>query len=78
MGLTKASRSRGEAALAIDLFHGGRRNVLREDVFDLVRQWVCSGMVAGLWLGTPCESFSRALRRRWGASSQGRWGPLSA
>ena len=56
----------------IDLSHVDHHNLLHDDVFFVLREWISNGMVAGVWLGTPCENFSRARRAPAGSRRYGR------
>ena len=58
--LTRALRRCGEGALALDITRGEHHDVLFLDVYYELRSWIRSGAIHGLWLGTPCESLSRA------------------
>ncbi|CAK0886602.1 unnamed protein product, partial [Prorocentrum cordatum] len=54
---SQALRRRGAAVMSIDARRGPRRDLRVQEVC-----WIFSGLVWGLWLGTPCSSFSRARR----------------
>ncbi|CAK0852634.1 unnamed protein product, partial [Prorocentrum cordatum] len=58
--LCQALRRRGAAAMSIDVRRGPHHDLRAQEVFNVVKGWILSGLARGLWLGTPCSSFSRA------------------
>ena len=50
----------GRWALCWDVAFGEEYNLLIASRQQLVRGWVASGLVAGIHMGLPCESFTRA------------------
>ena len=65
-------RTRGHAALALELRHGLKVDLLSKRVRRLIKRSIRLGRISGIWLGTPCSSFSLARRGRGGAPG----GPL--
>ena len=65
-------RKQGHAALALEIRHGLKVNVLSKRVLRFLLRRIRSGAVAGIWMGTPCSSFSLARRGRGGSPG----GPL--
>ena len=61
-GLSAAIRRRGCAALSLDIRLGRECDITKKHVLSLIEGWLSGGCVAGLWLGTPCSSWSRARR----------------
>jgi hypothetical protein len=57
---------KGFGCISFDVVYGPHFDILKDDVFRMLKQWLSAGLVAGLWCGTPCESFSRARRGRAG------------
>ena len=43
--------------------HNDMHDLTKVKLQKLVRGWILSGIVVGVWLGTPCGSFSRARER---------------
>ena len=48
--------------MSFDTLRGAQYNLLLPQVKQLVRSWLASGVVLGVWLGTPCTSWSIACR----------------
>ena len=61
--VSKALKRRGFAAIALDLGNHAAENHLTRVFRDIVAGWVRCGAVIGMWAGTPCTTWSRALRR---------------
>ena len=50
-------------AFELDIMHDPGLDLLQRRVQQRVRGWVRSGLVAALWLGTPCQSMTLARNR---------------
>ena len=61
-GLAATLRRRGFGAVSLDLRLGPEMDITMPHVQRLLIGWMSSNCVAGLWLGTPCASWSRARR----------------
>ena len=59
----------GGCSLAVELRHGLRVNILSKRVMKFLLNAIKEGAVAGLWLGTPCSSFSLARNCGWWVST---------
>ena len=55
--------SRGIVVFELDIRREAASDLTLRRVQKTVRRWVTRGLVAALWLGTPCTSFSRARER---------------
>ena len=53
----------GIAVFELDVRREGQSDLTLKKLPHVVRSWVSRGLVAALWLGTPCTSFSRARER---------------
>lgn len=62
----------GQAALALDIRTAPHHDLSDARVLRRVEGWMASGCVASLWLGTPCNSWSRARR----GPPESNWPPL--
>ena len=71
-GVSQQLRAKGFAVMSFDTKAGPEYDVLRKAVEKLTLGWMSSGCVAGIWLGTPCTSWSRARHGLPGTS----WQPL--
>lgn len=67
-----ALRRRGFAALSFEIDLGGLFDSLCPEIQQLIFGWLRSGCIGGIWLGTPCTSWSRARRGPPGSP----WGPI--
>ena len=67
-GLAAALRRKGFLVLDWDILHGPAWDLLQPANQKLVRGWVAEGVIWGVHLGTPCQSFTRA--RDWGPIKQ--------
>ena len=56
-------RGLGIAVFEMDIRREGQSDLTLRRVQRTVRSWFLRGLVAALWLGTPCTSFSRARER---------------
>lgn len=54
--------------ISLGIKHGEHGDICDDTVFNIVRGWIASYMVADVWCGTPCNSFSRARRGPIGGS----------
>ena len=61
-------KQRGRAALVIDIQRGDWCDISKNDVYNTVKGWIQSGLVWGLWLGTPYNGFTLARRGPPGSS----------
>ena len=71
-GVSRALRSCGWGCLGFELGNGAPFDLLNPTVRSVVRGWILGGSVAGVFLGTPCSSWSLARRGPPGSH----WGPL--
>ena len=62
----------GHAGIAVDTCVDHRLDLSDEGVLNVIRGWIQGGCVRGIWLATPCSSWSRARHGPVGSS----WGPL--
>ena len=69
--LSRHLRRRGHAVVSLDIRHGPHHGLSSNEVYAVVKGWLQSGMLWGLWCGTPCSSFSRARRAPPGSSMPG-------
>ncbi|CAK0824461.1 unnamed protein product [Prorocentrum cordatum] len=60
--ISQRIRDLGYGCLDLDLVHGACEDHLRTTFESVVRGWLLSKASVGLWLGTPCTSWSQALR----------------
>ena len=60
--ISKNLRKLGFACVAFEINLGAQYNLLRRDIGKLIRTWLGGGQVLGVWLGTPCTSWSIACR----------------
>ena len=58
--LSKALRSHGMGVVSLDTKLSDAHDISRKVVADLIIGWITGGAVACVWLGTPCDSWSRA------------------
>jgi hypothetical protein len=56
--LSSVVEKHGMGAVRLDINDG--INCLDKRVYAVIRGWVMSSVVAGIWMGTPCSSWSRA------------------
>ena len=61
-GLSQAVAAHGIAVVNVDTAIHPSLDILDDRIFRLLVGWISSGKVAGMWVGTPCNSFSRARR----------------
>lgn len=71
-GVSAQLRSQGFAVVDFELDHGTVFDLTDPTVRNIIKGWLSSGCVLGVWFGTPCTSWSRARR---GPIDSG-WGPL--
>ena len=60
--LSRAFQRRRCTVFCIDIRRGPHHDLRCREVFDTVQGWLRVGLVWCLWLGTPCNSFSKARR----------------
>ena len=53
----------GYRALSLDILNRAREDHLDPTFQRVIIGWLTSGCIAGLWLGTPCTTWTCALRR---------------
>ena len=66
--LSVALRKRRCTVFSIDIRRGPHHDLRVAEVFNTVRGWLQAKLVWGTWLGTPCNSFSKARRAPPGSS----------
>ena len=57
-----SARAMGYAALSLDINSSSLENHLTPAFLNRILGWIAGGVVAGVWLGTPCSTWTRALR----------------
>ena len=70
--IAKYLRAAGYPVISIDICDDPRFDVLDSVVASVIFGWVCSGCVLGIWLATPCTTWSRARH----GPLYSAWGPL--
>jgi hypothetical protein len=70
--VSKVLRKAGFAVICVEISNGAQYHVLNKQVQSILFGWISSGAVAGIWLGTPCTSWSRARH----GPAESNWGPL--
>ena len=71
-GVSSQLIKKGHGVLSFEIRAGPQFDLLNPRVEKIIIGWITSGCVAGVWLGTPCSSFSRARHGPEGSS----WGPI--
>ena len=61
--LTEALKRRGLPALALDLSRGAAEDHLNREFSSVLKGWLTSRVASAVWLGTPCTTWTQALRR---------------
>ncbi|CAK0850032.1 unnamed protein product [Prorocentrum cordatum] len=61
--LGRALRAAGHACVSLDINNGPLENHLSPAFWSTVRGWLQGRVLVGVWLGTPCATWSRALRK---------------
>ena len=61
--LSEAVKRRGLAALALDLSRGPAEDHLCPEFRAVLKGWLASRVAGAVWLGTPCTTWTQALRR---------------
>jgi hypothetical protein len=61
-GLSSALRREGHPCLAFEIRMGPEYDLTNPRVLALIEGWIASRAVIGIWMGTPCTSWSRARR----------------
>ena len=61
-GLSSALRREGFGCLAFEIRMGPEYDLTNPRVLALIEGWITSRAVIGVWMGTPCASWSRARR----------------
>ena len=57
-----SAQAMGYAALSLDINASPLENHLSPVFLNKILGWISSGAIAGVWLGTPCSTWTRALR----------------
>ena len=57
---SRIGKSKGWGCVSIDIVHGDHHDLTNPTVQRIIRSWIHSGLVWVIWLGTPCNSWSRA------------------
>ena len=57
-----SAQARGYAGLSLDINASPLEDHLTKAFVNRILGWITSGVVAGVWLGTPCSTWTRALR----------------
>ena len=57
-----SAQAMGCAALSLDINASPLEDHLTRGFANRILGWIASGVVAGVWLGTPCSTWTRALR----------------
>ena len=65
-------QSQGFGAMGFELSRGAEFDLTHPRVRRLIAGWIRSGCVCGIWLATPCSTWSRARR----GPRDSAWGPL--
>ena len=60
--LSKHTTKLGHAVIAFDIIYGDHFDLRYNDVYNMVKGWITSKSICGMWLGTPCEDLTRARR----------------
>ena len=60
--LTEAVKRRGLSALALDLSRGAAEDHLSREFRSVLQGWLASRVAGAVWLGTPCTTWTQALR----------------
>ena len=60
--VASALRNRGYAAVAFDIHESPMYDLCNRYVLPVVKDWICNGLAAGIWFGTPCTTWSQACR----------------
>ncbi|CAK0867123.1 unnamed protein product, partial [Prorocentrum cordatum] len=61
--LTEAVRRRGLPALDLDLWRGPAEDHLSREFRAVVKGWLACRVAGAVWLGTPCTTWTQALRQ---------------
>ena len=60
--LSKHVAKLGHAVIAFDIIYGDHFDIRYNGAYNIVKGWITSKSVWGMWLGTPCEGLTRARR----------------
>jgi hypothetical protein len=60
--VSKSWRRRGYATLCFEIGQGPEFDLCNPKVIQVILGWIRAGVVAGIWLATPCSTWSRARR----------------
>ena len=71
-GISKKLRARGYGCVSVDISIDSRFDLCDPELFKIIEGWIRSNCIHGIWLATPCPSWSRARHGPVGSS----WGPL--
>ena len=61
--VAQALRKAGHAAVAFDILQSPLEDHCSADFKAVLKGWLSSRAIAGVWLGTPCTTWSQALRK---------------
>ena len=67
-GLSASLNANGYATLSFEIENGPHFDVTKRHIINLIKGWISSNCLLGVWLGTPCSSWSRARRGPPGSS----------
>ena len=71
-GIARALKNKGLGCVSIDTCVDPRFDVCGPAISNLIKGWIKSRCVRGIWIATPCPSWSHARHGPIGSS----WGPL--
>ena len=57
-----SAQAMGYGALSLDINASPLENHLTPAFLNRILGWISGGVIAGVWLGTPCSTWTRALR----------------
>ncbi len=71
-GVSSALHRQGFGCVSFDVESDARLDLTDPAIIQLIEGWIRSGCIRGIWLATPCTTWSRARRGPRGSG----WGPL--
>ena len=71
-GISRKLRGKGFGVVSIDIGIHPFFDLTDPNILRLIEGWIRGGCISGIWLATPCTSWSRASHGPVGSS----WGPL--
>ena len=60
--VTKLLKHMGYACMAFEIKNGDHYNLLSRGLEEFIKEWIRSGLILGVFLGTPCMSWSVACK----------------